>query len=390
MGISELIEKVLNNYLKEKMQPTTKNNKLAKLLRRGLNSCISEDVLGGKIQSRGSAGQSNWANVPWIGVFDKDISISAEAGFDIVYLFSPDMEDVYLSLNQGWTFFKNNFGRDAKRYIRKVSVYWQNTLKARSKRMTSNSIDLTSGLTKNLNLPRGYELGNILSIRYKKGFLPSDKQMLQDLKDMMFCLIELKNDLLNSNDIQQSIRYILSLSTINNNNYQISNKIKRISSKLSSLKLQKPKRIFGSSNFTGKKVDFNRVNANNSQLGFLGELIVLGHEKKKLKDFPILKNKIEHVSQTKGDGLGYDILSFDEKGHKMYIEVKTTTQDKDAPFFASKNELEFSKTHKQNYFLYRIFNFDELEGSNNVEFFQVKGDISRIFHLTPINYMLSL
>ena len=38
-----------------------------------------------------------------------------------------------------------------------------------------------------------------------------------------------------------------------------------------------------------------------------------------------LESKIEWVSQTQGDGAGYDIRSFDEAGNEIVIEVKTTT-----------------------------------------------------------------
>lgn len=104
MTIYEVLETVLNNYSREKNNDF-KNNEIAKILRVGLKGAVSDDLMSGKIKTKGSAGQGNWATVPWIGIFDTDLSTSATKGFDIVYLFSPDMSSVYLSLNQGWTFF---------------------------------------------------------------------------------------------------------------------------------------------------------------------------------------------------------------------------------------------------------------------------------------------
>jgi hypothetical protein len=387
MTLHEVIDKVLNEYLEEKDEPFKKNN-LAKILRNGLNEVVSDDLIGGNLISKGSAGQGFWATVPWIGIFDKDITTSAQKGFDIVYLFSPDMEDVYLSLNQGWTFFKNNFGKEASTHIEKVSSYWQNTLKARSSRMTPAPINLTRGLTGNTNLPKGYELGNILSVHYKKGNLPSNEQMLVDLKNMIFCLNELKNNLINSSDFYQNISYILSLN-IDVKAPVTRSIIKKVSRKKTSINLVERKLTNIHSKFQGQKKDFNAINQNNSKIGFLGEQIVFETEKKKLANFPNLRNKVEHVSQTKGDGLGYDVLSFDEKGNKMYIEVKTTTKNQDTPFFISRNELDFSKTHGNEYYLYRIFNFEKLVNSNNVEFFKLKGDISKILSFTPVSYLSS-
>ncbi len=72
----------------------------------------------------GSAGQGNWADVPWIAVFDKEITTSATIGYDIAYLFRADMSGVYLSLNQGWTYFKENYKtKKGREYIKLTSNY---------------------------------------------------------------------------------------------------------------------------------------------------------------------------------------------------------------------------------------------------------------------------
>lgn len=64
------------------------------------------------------------------------------------------------------------------------------------------------------------------------------------------------------------------------------------------------------------------------------------------------------MSNNEGDGAGYDILSREDDGvTPRYIEVKTTTGGIDTPFFFSDNELTFSKKNKQNYYLYRLYNF---------------------------------
>jgi hypothetical protein len=70
-----------------------------------------------------------------------------------------------------------------------------------------------------------------------------------------------------------------------------------------------------------------------------------------------LADRIEHVSESKGDGLGYDILSFEQTGRERLIEVKTTRFTEWTPFFASKNEVETSEERKQEYQLYRLYHF---------------------------------
>ncbi|MEZ5643059.1 MAG: DUF3883 domain-containing protein [Burkholderiaceae bacterium] len=50
------------------------------------------------------------------------------------------------------------------------------------------------------------------------------------------------------------------------------------------------------------------------------------------------------LSRSRGDGLGYDILSFEADGHERSLEVKTTNFGKKHRFFVSRGELQFSAT----------------------------------------------
>lgn len=388
MTIRDILEKILNNYLQEK-DKSFKNNEFARLLRSGLKEAVSDDFLAGNIRTKGSAGQGNWATVPWIGLFDADISTSATKGFDIVYLFSPDMNSVYLSLNQGWTFFNDTYGRNAKNNISKVSRYWQSTLANRTDRMTTEPIDLTSSLQNKNTLVSGYELGNIFSIKYDSDNLPDNDQLLTDLKDMLFCLNEIKADLINEKNLQQNIDYILSLG-LNLNPLLNNNNIKKIAKKIPKIELTETDSVIKESDKKGRKIDYDTLQKQNSMIGFLGEKIVLKYEKNRLNNDPDLSQRIEHVSQTKGDGLGYDILSFDNQGNEIFIEVKTTTQGKNTPFYMSSNEVSFANKHPDNYFLYRVYNFSNLVEMNNVEFFRINGSQMKNIDLQPANFIANI
>ena len=50
---------------------------------------------------KGSPGMGNWSQLPWIGVFDPNVTKGAQSGYYIVYLFKENMQGVYLSINQG-------------------------------------------------------------------------------------------------------------------------------------------------------------------------------------------------------------------------------------------------------------------------------------------------
>lgn len=97
--------------------------------------------------------------------------------------------------------------------------------------------------------------------------------------------------------------------------------------------------------FTPRTINHIQNNIENKRTGDLGELWVISEEKQKLlkANKPKLAKKVKHVAKDKGDGLGYDILSFDINGNEIYIEVKTTKGNIYSTFFITRNELERSK-----------------------------------------------
>ncbi|MES2398096.1 MAG: DUF3883 domain-containing protein, partial [Bacteroidota bacterium] len=84
------------------------------------------------------------------------------------------------------------------------------------------------------------------------------------------------------------------------------------------------------------------------------------------------------------DGKGYDVLSFDEYGNEKYIEVKTTTGNEYAPFYLSENEVDFMRLHLNQYCIYRVYHYDEVNNFGN--FFELGGDIESQLLMKPIQY----
>ena len=48
-----------------------------------------------------SVGQFRWAAIPWVRIYDKDISPETGSGVYIVYLFAESGQSVFVTLNQG-------------------------------------------------------------------------------------------------------------------------------------------------------------------------------------------------------------------------------------------------------------------------------------------------
>lgn len=151
-------------------------------------------------------------------------------------------------------------------------------------------------------------------------------------------------------------------------------------SNLSARERHAPYRVEGRS---AVKRDYLAREARNSALGRSGELLALEYESFRLHKAgkKHLAERIEHVSNTRGDGLGYDILSFDDNGKERFIEVKTTAFSKETPFFASHNEISFARESADHFYLYRLFDFRK-----KPRLFSLQGDIGQICRLDPISY----
>lgn len=106
------------------------------------------------------------------------------------------------------------------------------------------------------------------------------------------------------------------------------------------------------------RINYLEREARNRSLGLAGELFVMQAEHRRLWEAGArhLAGRIDHVSATKGDGLGYDILSFENDGRERFIEVTTTAFGSMTPFFASAKEVEVSEA-LPTFHLYRVFKF---------------------------------
>lgn len=132
--------------------------------------------------------------------------------------------------------------------------------------------------------------------------------------------------------------------------------------------------------------DYVALEAANQSLGLAGERFVLNFERARLiqEGEDRLADNIEHVSVTQGDGLGFDIRSYNDDGSDRFIEVKTTRYGKYTPFFLSANELRFSESHRRQFHLYRAFSF-----RRQPRLFELAGAPSDSCHIEPTEYRAS-
>jgi hypothetical protein len=133
-----------------------------------------------------------------------------------------------------------------------------------------------------------------------------------------------------------------------------------------------------------RKRNYLAIDARNRALGTAGEEFMVEFERRRLWDAGRrdLSEKVEHIAATQGDGLGYDISSFELDGRARLLEVKTTSFAALTPFFVSKNEVSASEQFASDYRLCRLFNF-----RTRPQFFSLPGSLHQSCHLEPDQFV---
>jgi Domain of unknown function (DUF3883) len=133
-----------------------------------------------------------------------------------------------------------------------------------------------------------------------------------------------------------------------------------------------------------QKRDYLEREARNTLLGTAGEEFVMNFEHFRLRSLghKALADKVEHVAKTKGDGLGFDVLSFDASGRERFIEVKTTAFGKETPFYVSRGEVRFAQQYSEEFHLYRLFDFRK-----EPRMFDLQGALEKHCTMNPVSYI---
>lgn len=100
----------------------------------------------------------------------------------------------------------------------------------------------------------------------------------------------------------------------------------------------------------------------NAQIGLEGEIFVLKNEILKLQKSGINRAGYPRHVALESTHYGYDILSLDDNGSEIFIEVKTTTRKKEDAysrnFFISNHEFATFTQNRQKYKLLRVYDIE--------------------------------
>ena len=176
--MSNDLQKLLKKFMEEYESELNAARK-DKDFKRPLGNIVRKDIahlIGAQLQEniykvKGSVGAGSWADVPWVGVFDKRVTTSAQRGVYIVYLLNKTTKELFLTLNQGVTDVVTTSNSKAA-----------DNLKNRAQSIRSK-IGSFSGLESSLNGSgsKAYDAGCIYYIKYTLDSLPEDEKLYSDL-----------------------------------------------------------------------------------------------------------------------------------------------------------------------------------------------------------------
>ena len=188
-GLQKLFKKFMEEY--ESELNAARNDEdfkrpFGKLVRQDITSLIELRLQENIYKVKGSVGAGRWTDVPWIAVFDKRITTSAQRGVYIVYLLNKDTKELFLTLNQGATDVAQGGDSTGKLAFTGIASASNSkaaeSLKNRAKNIRSeigsfpgfgsNPIDTGS---------KAYDAGCIYYIKYTLDSLPEDEKLYSDL-----------------------------------------------------------------------------------------------------------------------------------------------------------------------------------------------------------------
>lgn len=181
--VREAIEKIINEYAVAKTEIFAQHP-LGNYVRSEVPKILySTGIIDPeKYLITGSVGQGNWATVPWICIFDRMITTTAQKGVYIVYLLSKDTNTLYLTFNQGCTELRRTHKKqEVIRIMRERANEIINSIDSHGFQ-TDEDINLGDGLGE---LGELYQKGTIFYKAYHKGAVPSEEEVLGDLRKML-------------------------------------------------------------------------------------------------------------------------------------------------------------------------------------------------------------
>lgn len=130
-------------------------------------------------RAKGHGGRTTPASTPWIGVFEENGQRDPSRGLYLAYIFSADLKNVTLTLQQGITWLEVRLGRGQARedHLRRRSAQLRRAIRRQDRQGWIE----TPSFRFDAERPRAYEAASIIARTYDTSALPSDVALIEDL-----------------------------------------------------------------------------------------------------------------------------------------------------------------------------------------------------------------
>ncbi|MFE5615850.1 MrcB family domain-containing protein [Streptomyces sp. NPDC056524] len=175
MGIRDLLNEVARTY--DRAAGSTRDVEGQKVLR-GV-AARTDLALPAGFKAKGHGGQTTPAATPWIGIFDEEGERDPKKGLYLAYIFSADLKNVTLTLQQGITWLEERLGRGAARevHLRHHAARLRRAVRRQERQGWIDEPDLRDKAAR----PRAYEAASVIAKSYDTAVLPSDVVLMEDL-----------------------------------------------------------------------------------------------------------------------------------------------------------------------------------------------------------------
>lgn len=397
-SLAECLSYVMEHFLSEWKEKTDKKDSSYRALveaRDYLRDFFKDEGY----EAKASFGMQYRTHVPWLCLNDPNLGKGASCGLYISYLFEADMGAVHLALCQGSRYWEDLLA-SKKKALTLLDGFSDRLFRAFGNGGERKRIDIKEGLFHGAKASQGYAPGTVFSIRYPRGTLRDDV-LLEDLRRMDSLYRRMVDEISSMDAYKRLVEsYVegalaeegLFLLPIDEAEERIDRALApaggwgphHVGKDVMDIRPEEaPRSLLGGIPPSREKLDYLERARERMEVGLMGEGLALRYERKRLSLLGRgdLAEKIKWASRE-SDSLGFDILSFEGDGRRRLIEVKSTKEGADCPFFLSRNELRVSRKEKGRYWLYRVIDCYE-----SPRMYSLRGALDEGFLLDPHSYL---
>ncbi|AUB59817.1 hypothetical protein BK009_03480 [Methanobacterium subterraneum] len=178
--LKEFMEKIFSDYQSARKENYV-DNPLVKLIKKEFPDNLSNNIkVIDNYKCIGYPGSGNWAESPYVDIFNPDISKGLESGYYVLYIFSENTEKVYLTLNQSIGNLNNLKSEELGTQLLNRALKIQSKLSIPENFETDELSDLGPD-----HRYKRLEKGNICSKTYYSNNLPTEDLLIADLNQML-------------------------------------------------------------------------------------------------------------------------------------------------------------------------------------------------------------